>query len=115
MPKIDIIIPVYNQADKISPCLMSIFKQTFKDFSVIVVNDGSTDKINNVLEKYKKNIKVINQSNQGANAARNRGAKEARSEYILFCDADIILKPKMLERMHNILKQNKRAAYAYSS
>ena len=115
MSSIDIIIPVYNQAKKLDACLKSIFSQTFQGFSVIIVDDGSTDNINDVIKKYNIKIKIIKQKNSGSNSARNRGASLADAEYIIFCDADIIMKPKMLERMKSALDKNSRAAYAYSS
>lgn len=116
--KISIIIPVYNQADKISTCLNSVLKQTYKNYEVIVVNDGSEDNISDVLEQFKnkfKEILIINQSNQGANFARNRGFKEASGEYLLFCDADITLVHDMLESMQEELEVNRRVSYIYSS
>jgi glycosyltransferase involved in cell wall biosynthesis len=122
MPKIDIIIPIYNQANKLPACLRSIFKQTFQDFSIIIVDDGSTDDLNKVIKRYTesnpavpKHLQIIKQKHAGANTARNRGAKEATAEFIIFCDADIIMKPKMLERMYNALQSKPKAAYAYSS
>lgn len=115
MPKIDVIIPVYNQADKITCCLDSLMCQTFKDFSVIIINDGSTDNLDANLHPYSQKIKLINQSNLGANAARNRGAKESSAEYLLFCDADVITKPTMLDKMHKAIISNPDVAYVYSS
>ena len=115
---ISIIIPVYNQANKLSRCLESIIKQTYNDYEVIVVNDGSTDDLLNRIKNYElriTNFKVINQENKGSNPARNRGAREAKGEYLLFCDADIIMEPKMLEVMLSTLEKNPQASYAYSS
>lgn len=137
---ISIIIPVYNQADKLSRCLESILNQTILTsphpspsqgegvLEVIIVNDGSTDDVSDRIKNYPlrrsfseaselriKNFKVINQENSGSNPARNRGAKEASGEYIIFCDADIIMKPEMLEVMLYTLKKNPQASYAYSS
>ncbi|MDA3839668.1 MAG: glycosyltransferase family A protein [Patescibacteria group bacterium] len=115
---ISIIIPVYNQADKISYCLDSIIKQTYKHYEIIVVNDGSKDKISDVLNSYQRKFstrfKIINQENQGSNFARNNGFKFARGEFLLFCDADIVLREDFLEKMLHALKQSGRS-YAYSS
>ncbi len=115
MPKVSIVIPTYNHAREIGRCLESIFKQTFQNFEIVVVNDGSTDNTLGVLEKYKDRIKIINQENKGASVARNRGAKEVRGEHLLFCDADLILKPKMLEKMVKVLDDNQEVSYVYSS
>ena len=116
---ISIIIPIYNQANKLSQCLDSILKQTYNNYEIIIVNDGSTDNINKVLNKYKPiftyKLSYFEQENKGANVARNRGAKIAKGEYLLFCDADIIMKPEMLKTMLDALKNNPNASYAYSS
>lgn len=122
---ISIIIPVFNQAKKISACLESIIKQTINNTSnsieIIIVNDGSKDGVENVLGNFIKThdfdfeIKVFNQVNQGAPAARNRGAKEARGEYLFFCDADAILRANALEEMMSALTLNPTVGYAYSS
>lgn len=100
---ISIIIPVYNVEKYIDKCLQSIFNQTFKDYEVIIVNDGSTDnveaKINPYVKKYK-NIKYIRQKNQGVAAARNKGLANASGEYILFVDSDDFLKEDLLEKVH---------------
>jgi glycosyltransferase involved in cell wall biosynthesis len=119
---ISIIIPVYNQADKIGKCLQSIARQSFSDYEIIIVNDGSTDGLNDALKDLVpglningQKIKIIGQANQGANAARNRGEKDAMGDYIIFCDADVIMEPGMLEEMNLALIKNPSASYAYSS
>lgn len=113
---ISIIIPVYNQADKLLQCLDSICAQTCKNYEVIIVNDGSQDQL--LIDNYQssiENFKLINQENKGSNAARNRGLREAKGEYLLFCDADIVMQHDMLEVMLNTLKSNPHASYSYSS
>ncbi|MDD5043301.1 MAG: glycosyltransferase family A protein [Patescibacteria group bacterium] len=114
-PKISILIPAYQAGKTISRCLESIFSQTFQDFEVIVVNDGSIDDTLQKLEKYQTRIKIINQQNGGAPKARNRGFQESRGRYILFCDADIILKPDALQKMIGVLEANPEISYVYSS
>ena len=81
MAKIDIIIPIYNQAKKLALCLDSIYNQTFKDYHIIIVNDGSTDDFDSVIKKYKTKLQVISQDNRGSNFARNLGYEKAQSEY----------------------------------
>jgi len=115
MLKISVIIPTYQHGDTIGACLLSLFNQTFRDFEIIVVNDGSTDNTAEVLEKYKDRIKIINQENLGAPAARNRGFEESTGEFVIFCDADVDAKPKMLQKMLEALEKNPEASYAYSS
>jgi len=118
---ISLIIPVYNQAKKIIKILTSIAQQTYRDYEVIIVNDGSTDGVEATFVNYYHGLKddnhylFLNQSHQGAPAARNRGAREAHGEYLFFCDADAILEPAALEIMFQSLVNNPRASYAYPS
>ena len=114
-PLISIIIPTYQHAQTIAACLDSIFAQTYSNFEVIVVNDGSTDKTIEVLEPYKNRIKLVNQINQGSNPARNRGLKEAQGELVIFCDADVRMKPEMLETLYKRLFEHPEASFAYCS
>ena len=91
MPKISVIIPVYNTEKYLSRCLDSVVNQTFKDLEIICVNDGSTDNSNEILDRYasKDNrITVINQKNGGLSAARNTGLRHASGQYIGFVDSD---------------------------
>ncbi len=114
-PKISIIIPAWNAEKTIKKCLDSIFDQTYKDYEIIVVNDGSTDHTKNILKIFLNKIKIVNQENKGAPAARNRGLREAKGEYLLFCDADVVMRPDCLEKMMYYLFNNTEASYAYSS
>ena len=111
---IDIIIPIYNQSRKIGPCLESIFAQTYNTFRIIVVDDGSVDSLKQYLDPYRDKLTYIYQKHCGASMARNRGAADANSKYLLFCDADIILRPYCLEKMIRALENNPEASYAYS-
>lgn len=118
---ISIIIPVYNQANKLVQTLKGIENQTYRDFEVIIVNDGSRDDVELIFSNFAKNslsnnhYLFINQANQGAPAARNRGFREAHGEYLFFCDADAILKPEALAAMLETLTSNVGASYAYSA
>jgi glycosyltransferase involved in cell wall biosynthesis len=110
-------------AEKISECLDSIFKQTYKDYEILIVNDGSTDNLDESIQKslsklskdYNYQLRVINQKNQGAPAARNRGWKESTGEYIFFCDADAVLEPNALVDLMEPLKVNPDISYVFSS
>ena len=102
MPKISVIIPVYNVEEYLEQCLDSIINQTFKDLEIICVNDGSTDKSLCILEKYAQKdnrIKIINQTNQGLSAARNTGIENATGEYISFVDSDDYIKNNLYETL----------------
>ena len=97
---ISIIIPLYNKADSIANALDSIFAQTYQDFEVIVVDDGSTDGGANIVEQYSKpRIRLIRQQNAGVSAARNRGIAEAKGEHVSFLDADDEWMPQFLEEI----------------
>ena len=104
MVKISIIMPVYNIEKYLKECLDSILNQTFKDYEVICVDDGSKDNSLNILNEYAKKdsrFKIISQENAGAGAARNNGLKLAQGEYVQFLDADDYFEPTMLEEMYN--------------
>ncbi len=103
-PEISIIIPVYNVEKYLQKCIESILKQTFQDFEIICIDDGSTDKSLEILEQYTQTDKrfvVIHQKHQGAGDTRNRGIQEAKGKYIQFLDADDYFDPLMLEELYN--------------
>ncbi len=114
-PVISIIIPSYQHAKELPACLDGIFAQTFTDFEVIVVNDGSTDGTEEVVQPYLNRISYISQENHGGNHARNRGAKDAQGDFLLFCDADIVMEKDFLQTMLDTLKAHPEASYAYAS
>ena len=102
VPKISIIVPVYRCEPYISRCIESILNQTFTDFELILVNDGSPDKSGDICDEYAEKdnrISVIHQENKGASAARNRGIAEAIGEYLMFCDSDDMVSPMWVERL----------------
>lgn len=104
LPKLSIIIPVYNTEKFIFKCLDSIFQQDFEDLDVIAVNDGSTDKSEQILSNYAKKeprLRFFSQENQGVVAARNFGIDNARGEWIMFVDSDDYLLPSCLSKMFN--------------
>lgn len=103
-----IIVPIYNVRNYVESCIQSILNQTFQDFEIILVNDGSTDHVENVLFPYIKNnlnIHYIKKENGGLSEARNVGIKKAQGDYILFIDSDDVVHVQLLERLHtNILE-----------
>lgn len=121
MNLVSVIIPIYNQAKVLRRSLLSLARQTYRPLEVIIVNDGSTDDfeavLNDVLSDNRLqelNIKVIHQSNQGAPSARNHGFSESNGDYIIFWDADTIAKPQMLSEMVKVLDNNLTASWVYS-
>src|SRR5690554_7984530 len=91
MPKISVIIPVYNKAPYLEQCLNSVINQTYKNLEIIIIDDGSTDNSLEICEKYRKKderIQLISQENQGVSVARNKGIQKASGEWIYFLDAD---------------------------
>lgn len=112
MAEIGIIVPVYNTDKYISRCIESIFDQTFSDFELLLVDDGSTDKSREICEQYAKSdsrVKVFHQSNQGQGVARNKALDwmyaNSSCEWICFVDSDDWLHPKMLEYLYQTAKQ----------
>lgn len=108
MPKVSIIIPIYNVSDYISKCLDSIINQTLADIEIICVDDGSTDKSLEIVKGYEENdkrVKIVTQENQGAGIARNSGIKIATGEYIGFVDPDDWVDSNMFEVMYNKAKK----------
>lgn len=105
--KISVVLPVYNVANYLRKCLDSLVNQTFKDFEVICVNDGSTDLSLSILEGYSltdSRFKIITQENQGLSGARNTGIKEVQGDYVLFVDSDDWLEENALELLYEHVK-----------
>ena len=96
--KFSIIIPVYNVEKYIVKCIESVINQTYKNYEIIIVNDGTKDKSINLIKNY--NITLINQKNQGLSVARNNGIKKATGDYILFLDSDDYLEPELFEKLN---------------
>ena len=108
--KISVIVPIYNSEKYLTECLDSIVNQTLKDIEIICVNDGSTDKSKQIVEKYQKkynNIVLINKKNQGVINARIDGIKAATGEYIGFVDADDYIENYMYEKLYKLASKNK--------
>ena len=109
--KISVIIPVWNVEEYLSDCLESILVQKEYVYEIICIDDYSHDSSGQILRDYQKYypdlITIISQHHIGLSAARNRGLKIARGEYIYFMDSDDILKPNAFERMLNVLENKK--------
>src|SRR5436190_636531 len=102
-PLVSVVTPAYNVAWCIGRAIDSVLKQDFRDYELIVVNDGSTDGTRALLDTYGEAVTVINQNNRGMSAARNRGIDQARGTYIAFLDADDWWLPEKLTRQVELM------------
>lgn len=110
MCKISIIVPVYNVERYLDKCISSILEQSFTDFELIIVDDGSKDNSGRICDEYKDRdfrIKVIHQENGGLSAARNIGIEISEGKYVTFIDSDDFIHPNMLEILYNNILENK--------
>lgn len=106
---ISVIVPVYNVEKYLSRCIDSILNQTYKDFEIILFDDGSTDNSGKICDEYaakNKNIKVIHSENVGVANARNFGRNEAKGEYITYVDSDDMINNQFLETLMKLIKDN---------
>ncbi|MCL1471490.1 glycosyltransferase [Argonema antarcticum] len=114
-PLISVIIPVYNSKKTIRETIDSVLQQTFSDFELIVINDGSTDLTLDIISSINDpRLKLFSYSNAGAAVSRNRGFSQSSGEFIAFLDADDLWTPDKLEAQLKALQENPQAAVAYS-
>ncbi|MEO8771301.1 MAG: glycosyltransferase [Ferruginibacter sp.] len=105
--KITVLMPVYNAAGYVADAIHSVLAQTFSDFELLIIDDGSTDDTAAIIQSFNdKRIVVINQENQGVAGALNTGLKHARATFIARFDADDICFPQRLEKQYEFLKAN---------
>ena len=110
-PLISIVIPLYNKESSILKTIQSVISQTYTDYELIVVNDGSTDNGTKIVENYPDTrINLINKENGGVCSARNRGIQEAKGEYIALMDADDLWDVKYLEEQVRMIRDFPKAA-----
>jgi hypothetical protein len=114
---VSVIIPAYNSAEFIEPCLRSVFDQTYSRVEIIVVDDGSADRTREVLAPYiaEGKIKYLYQKNGGPAAARNLALRHSSGEFIAFQDADDLWLPEKLEKQIAILRENKDVGMVYTN
>lgn len=108
-PQVSIIVPVYNVENYIERCLNSLVNQTFKDIEVITINDGSTDKSLELINKYAKEdirVSVIDLGDEGVSYCRNLGIEKANGKYIMFVDSDDWIDSNMIEAMYKKAEEN---------
>ncbi len=109
MPEISVIVPVYNVEKYLRPCIDSILAQTFTDFELILVDDGSPDRCGEICDEYEqidKRIRVIHQENGGLSAARNAGLDVMSGEYVTFIDSDDLVDKRFLEELYDNLQKD---------
>lgn len=110
MPKISVIVPVYNTEKYIEKCLKSLDSQTMKDFEVVIVNDGSTDNSKKVIKDYMKNsnldIRYLEKENGGLASARNYGVEKALGKYISFLDSDDYLDKNLFSNLEKYMDED---------
>jgi glycosyltransferase involved in cell wall biosynthesis len=110
-PRVSVIIPAYNAAEFIGEALDSVGAQTFRDFEVLVIDDGSTDGTADIAEAYGDPVRVMRTSNHGAARARNTGVAAATGELVAFLDADDIWEPDKLARQVVAIRAERRFVY----
>lgn len=113
-PTVSVVISTYNRADLLDQTLASVFAQTYRDFEVIVVDDGSTDHTRRTVQKYGDRINFIHQRNSGRSLARNAGIAAARGEYIAFLDDDDLWLPRKVELQVRIFEASPDVDVVYS-
>ncbi len=116
MPKITIVMPTYNQAQYLTDALDGIFRQTLRDFELIVVNDGSTDATAQILAEYQRRhyFTVIHQENKKLPGALNAGFAHARGQYLTWTSSDNIMLPAMLQTLATALDRNPDVGLVYA-
>lgn len=114
-PLVSVIIPSFNPGKYIEYAIQSVEKQTYKNFEIIVVDDGSTDGTVEWIKNQKGRIRYSLQENSGAAIARNNGVKIARGDYIAFLDADDLWSPKKLEKQLCIFKRFPEVSFVFSN
>jgi len=114
-PKVSICIPTFNRKDYLKETLESVFAQTFRDFEVVIVDDGSTDSTEQMLKAVDYPVRYHWQENQGESAARNKLLELARGEYLTFIDSDDLLFPFSVEKLVKVVETHGPDTIAYSS
>ena len=113
MPKVSVIIPTYNREEFITETINSVLNQTYKDFEIIVVDDGSTDNTKQKLESFKLKIKLIEQKNSERAIARNNGVRNSKGEYLAFLDSDDVWIKNKLEKQVELLDSKPEVILTY--
>ena len=114
-PKVSVIIPTYNRAEYLGEAIQSVFDQTFEDFEILIVDDGSTDDTQQlVLSFHDPRLRSFYQNNCGISAARNAAIRSADGEYIAFLDSDDVWLPELLESQVAVLDRRPEIGLVYA-
>lgn len=116
--KFSVIVPVYNVQKYLKRCLDSVLNQTYKNYEIILIDDGSTDCSGDICDQYEKkynDVKVIHQENQGLSAARNCGLEAAKGEWIVFVDSDDWIEQDMLRTISEYMKETDADLYGFNT
>lgn len=114
MPLVSVIIPTYNRTTYIGEAIDSVLAQTYENYEIIVIDDGSSVDVKKVLKPYEDKIKYLYQENRGLAAARNTGIKNSSGDYLAFLDDDDLFEPRKLEIQVKILESNPDVGFVYS-
>lgn len=113
MPTVSVIIPTFNRASLITDALDSVFNQTFKDYEIIIIDDGSTDNTEDVIKPYVSEVIYKKQQNSGPSSARSAGLKTASGKYIAFLDSDDIWEPEYLHKCVFVLEKDSKIGFVF--
>ena len=114
MFQISVIIPTFNRKSFLFNAIDSVLTQTYQNIELIIIDDGSSDKTIDQLKEYKSKIKVHRQINKGISAARNKGLKISKNDWVAFLDSDDRWEPEKLEKQVNYLKQNPKHKFCHT-
>ncbi len=113
MPKVSVVIPTYQAKDDVKKAINSVLNQTFRNYEVIVIDDGSTDSTRQVLRSYGSRIRFFGEQHKGVSAARNRGIRASKGEYIAFLDSDDTWLPSKLALQVEILDTHPEIGFIF--
>jgi glycosyltransferase involved in cell wall biosynthesis len=113
-PRVSVVIPTYNSARFLREAIQSVLNQTYSDFEVVIIDDGSTDDTESVVRSFGERVSYVKQPNRGVSAARNQGIRDAKAEYVAFLDSDDIWLPNKLAEQIPLLEQDPELGLVYS-
>ena len=114
MARVSVLIPTYNRLSKVKNAINSVLNQTYRDFELWVVDDGSTDGTGEALKGFGNEVKYVSQANRGVSAARNLGLRVSRGKYVAFLDSDDLWEPKKLEIQVGCMEANPQFPLCYT-